>query len=207
MEEKYKHLCRWDRSLADTSVDPETRRFRNPFAPYLKEISAIEDRDERTEVFNALVADEKHYGELYIVASLLVLCISPLVWFFSQALYYKKRENEFNILQAMGAVLGQIRSIYLQGGLSMACMSLVVSVALSYAGSYILFLVYNVVMPHITGEHVRYVFYMPWYAILASVVLSVACGFLSAYLPFSGYRKYRQSLQNGGGGKEFGDER
>ena len=161
----------------------------------------------RDATLNALVADEKHYGELYIVASLLVLCISPLVWFFSQALYYKKRENEFNILQAMGAVLGQIRSIYLQGGLSMACMSLVVSVALSYAGSYILFLVYNVVMPHITGEHVRYVFYMPWYAILASVVLSVACGFLSAYLPFSGYRKYRQSLQNGGGGKEFGDER
>ncbi|MBQ7599263.1 MAG: ABC transporter permease [Clostridia bacterium] len=163
------------------------------------------DVTNRDTVLNASVSREKHYGELYIVASLLVLCISPLVWFFSQALYYKKRENEFNILQAMGAVLREIRAIYLQGGLSMAVMSLLVSVGLSYLGSYLLFLVYNVVMPHLTGEHVRYIFYMPWYAILASVALSVACGFLSAYFPYRGYRRYRRTLENGGGGKEFED--
>ena len=88
----------------------------------------------------------------------------------------------------------------------MAFMSLFVSVILSYAGSYALFLIYNVVMPYFTKEHVRYTFYMPWYAILISIVMSVACGFFSTYLPFRSYYKHRYSLQNGGAGQEFGGD-
>ena len=88
----------------------------------------------------------------------------------------------------------------------MAAMSLVISVALSYLGSYILFYVYNVVMPYFTNENVRYVFYMPWYAITASVVISVFCGFFSSYFPYRSYYKNRYSLQNGGAGAEFGGE-
>lgn len=151
------------------------------------------------------IARDKHYNELYVCISILILCISPLVWFFSQTLYYSKREREFNILQSIGAVVREIKQIYLQGGLCMAAMSLVVSIVLSYIGSYILFYIYNVLMPYFTGENVRYVFYMPWYAILTSIVMSVACGFLSTYLPFKSYYKHRFSLQNGGAG-EFGDE-
>ena len=151
------------------------------------------------------VARDKHYNELYICISILILCISPLIWFFSQSLYYSKREKEFNILQSIGAVAKEIKQIYLQGGLCMAIMSLFVSIILSYAGSYVLFYVYNVMMPYFTGENVRYVFYMPWYAILISIVMSVFCGFFSTYLPFRSYYKHRYSLQNGGAG-EFGGE-
>jgi hypothetical protein len=150
------------------------------------------------------VAHDKHYNELYVVISLLILCISPLVWFFSQALYYGKREKEFNILQSLGAVAKEIRQIYLQGGLSMAILSLIFSIILSYAGSYILFYIYNVMMPYFTHENVRYVFYMPWYAILTSIVMSVFCGFFSTYLPYRSYYKNRYSLENGGAGREYG---
>ena len=152
------------------------------------------------------VARDKHYNELYICISILILCISPLIWFFSQSLYYSKREKEFNILQSIGAVAKEIKQIYLQGGLCMAIMSLFVAIILSYAGSYILFYVYNVMMPYFTGENVRYVFYMPWYAILISIVMSVFCGFFSTYLPFRSYYKNRYSLQNGGAGAEYGGE-
>ncbi len=152
------------------------------------------------------VNEARHYNELFVVIAILVLCISPLVWFFSQSLYYAKREKEFNILQSIGAVIGEIRRIYIQGGLFMAAMSLVVSVALSYLGSYAIFYLYNAVMPYFTGENVRYMFYMPWYAILTSVVMSVFCGFFSTYLPYRSYRKHRRSLQNGGAGEEFGGE-
>ncbi len=156
-------------------------------------------------LMNAVDAD-RHYTELFVVIALLVLTISPLVWFFSQSLYYAKREREFNILQSIGAVMKEIRQLYLQGGLCMAAMSLVVSVILSYIGSYALFLVVNVIVPNFTGENVRYVFYMPWYAILTSMVMSVACGFFSTYLPYRSYRKYRSSLENGGAGAEYGGD-
>lgn len=147
-----------------------------------------------------VIAYDKHRSELYVTISIMLLVISPIMWFFSQSLYYLKRESEFNILQALGARVKDIRNIYIQGGLQMAALSLVVSVALSYLGSYALFYVFNVVMPNFGGENVRYVFYMPWYAILTSVVVSVACGFLSAYLPYKSYYKHRFTLENGGAG-------
>ena len=150
------------------------------------------------------IAADKHYNELYICISVLILFISPLVWFFSQALYYYKREKEFNILQSLGAPVKDIRHIYLQGGLVMAAMSLVVAILLSYAGSYALFYIYNVMLPYFTKEHVRYAFYMPWYAILISIVVSVGCGFFSTYLPFRSYIRSRFTLENGGSGE--GDE-
>jgi len=155
---------------------------------------------------NKEINADKHYGELLICISLMILCISPLIWFFSQTLYYVKREREFNILQSLGAVFREIRQIYIQGGLCMAGMSLIVSILLSYMGSYLLFYVVNVVLPYFNGENVRYVFYMPWYAILTSIVMSVFCGFFSAYLPYRSYIKNRYSLQNGGAGGEHGEE-
>ncbi len=150
------------------------------------------------------VAADKHYNELYICISILLLGISPIMWFFSQTLYYLKRESEFNILQALGAKVREIRQIYIQGGLIMAALSLVVSMILSFLGSYLLFYAYNVVMPYFNSENVRYAFYMPWYALLISLVVSVFCGFFSAYFPYKSYYKNRFTLQNGGGG-EYGD--
>ncbi len=148
------------------------------------------------------IKEDEHYNELYIAISILILCISPIIWFFSQILYYFKREKEFNIIQSMGANGSDIRKIYLIGGLSMSVLSLIVSIVLSYLGSYLMFYAYNVIVPNFTGEYVRYTFYMPWYALVIAVVMSVGCGFFSAYLPYKSYFKNRYSLENGGGGKD-----
>ncbi len=150
------------------------------------------------------IVHDKHQTELYTCIAILILFISPLVWFFSQTLYYFKREKEFNILQSMGALVKDIRRIYLQGGLVMAALSLIVAIVLSYIGSYALFYMFNVMAPYFTHENVRYAFYMPWYAILTSIVMSVGCGFFSTYLPFRSYIKSRFTLENGGAGD--GDE-
>ena len=82
----------------------------------------------------------------------------------------------------------------------MAVLSLIVAIALSYLSSYGLFYVFNVIMPYFEKEYVRYEFYMPWYAILTSIVVSVGCGFFSTYLPFRSYIKSRYTLENGGAG-------
>ena len=147
------------------------------------------------------ISEDKHFDELIASISVLILMISPLVWFFTQTLYYFKREKEFNILQSIGALTKDIRHIYLQGGLVMAGLSLIVAIVLSYLGSYALFYVYNVMLPYFNGENVRYAFYMPWYAILISIVMSVGCGFWSTYLPFRSYIKSRFTLENGGAGE------
>ena len=151
------------------------------------------------------IKSDEHYNELFVAISVLILCISPIIWFFSQTMYYYKREKEFNIIQSMGANGADIRKIYLLGGISMAIMSLVVSILLSYIASYLMFYVYNVVVPNFSGEYIRYTFYMPWYALVISVVMSVACGFFSAYIPYKSYFKNRYSLENGGSGTQDDD--
>ena len=148
------------------------------------------------------IAEDEHYNELFIAISILILCISPIIWFFSQILYYFKREKEFNIIQSMGANGSDIRKIYLIGGLSMAVMSLIVSIVLSYLASYLMFYAFNVIVPNFSGEYVRFTFYMPWYALVIAIAMSVGCGYFSAYLPYKSYFKNRYSLENGGGGKD-----
>ncbi|MBR6676181.1 MAG: ABC transporter permease [Clostridia bacterium] len=148
------------------------------------------------------IKEDEHYSELYVAISVLILCISPIIWFFSQILYYFKREKEFNIIQSMGANGSDIRKIYLIGGISMSVLSFIVSIVLSYLASYLMFYAYNVIVPSFSGEYVRYTFYMPWYALVIAVVMSVSCGFFSAYLPYKSYFKNRYSLENGGGGKD-----
>ncbi len=157
-------------------------------------------------VFLNEIADDKHYDDLYIVISLLILCISPIIWFFSQTLYYAKRNQEFTILISIGAIMKEIKNLFIQGGLCMASLSLIISIALSYIGSYAMFYVYNVIVPYFTGETVRYTFYMPWYAIVTSIVISVACGYFSTYIPYLSYAKKRKASQTITLDDEFGDE-
>lgn len=146
------------------------------------------------------LARDEHNSELFVVISVLVLVISPLLWFFNQILYYRKREKEFNIIQSMGAKESDIRIIYLLGGVCIAVMSLIVSILLSYLASYVVYYFVNVVLPNLTKEFIRYKFYLPWYALVVSAVVSVACGFFSAYVPYKSYFKNRFSLENGGSG-------
>ena len=143
-----------------------------------------------------VITENKHYSSLFVVISILILCISPIIWFFSQILFYFKREKEFNIIQSMGATESDVRTIYLMGGVGMSIMSFIVSILLSYIASYAMFYVYNVVVPNFTFEYVRYTFYMPWYALVISIVMSVACGFFSAFIPYKSYFKNRYEVNN-----------
>jgi hypothetical protein len=208
--ENYKEITGEDFEAKNLNVyiDPEIGRDKvESIEAKLREWASIDDISV-TATNNQLdreIDNNQHVPGLFITISVMLLIISPIMWFFSQTLYYYKREQEFNILQAFGARVKDIRNIYLQGGLQMAALSLVVSVVLSYLGSLILFYVFNVIVPVFStgadaGVHIRYTFYMPWYAILTSILVSVGCGFLSAYFPYKSYYKNRFTLENGGAG-------
>ncbi len=137
------------------------------------------------------VNEDKQYDEIFTLVAILLLCISPMIWFFSQTLYYVKRENEFTILQSIGALGSDIRRLYVAGGIFMSVLSFIFCIGLGYLMSFGLFRFVNVLLPQWTQSYIRYEFYMPWYAIVISIVVSVACGFLSSYLPYNSYMKRR----------------
>ena len=90
--------------------------------------------------------------------------------------------------------------IYLLGGIIIAVLSLIFSILLSYLAAYIVYYFVNVILPGINKETIRFQFYLPWYALVISAVVSVACGFFSTYIPYRSYFKHRFSLENGGSG-------
>ncbi len=137
----------------------------------------------------SIVNEDKQYDEIFTLVAILLLTISPMIWFFSQTLYYFKRENEFTILQSIGALGSDIRKLYICGGIFMSILSLIFCIGLGYLLSFGLYMFVNTVIPQWTLTYIRYDFYMPWYAIVLSIVVSVMCGFLSSYLPYHSFMK------------------
>lgn len=124
-----------------------------------------------------------------------VLALSPLVWFFSQSMFFTKREGEFYMLGAFGATDGKLRSLHLFSGGVTAAASFVVSFLLGGISGYLSFMLLDNWLPKYGfTEAVRHSFGMPWVACVICLVVSAACGFASALAPYRRYIKKRDRV-------------
>lgn len=127
------------------------------------------------------------------VVSLILLFLSPVVWFFSQILFYIKREKEIGLLRMFGARENGVRRLYSFAGLVMAALSILATLALSFSCSYLLYKLLNGFLPKYGFiEGMRHAFYLSPWALLVSLILSVACGFFSSYIPSQIGRRRRK---------------
>ena len=56
------------------------------------------------------ISDAMKVPGLCVAAAVLIALVSPVIWFFSQLIFYRKRYPEMDILSALGAVSGEIRT-------------------------------------------------------------------------------------------------
>ena len=146
----------------------------------------------------------KHNYESYLVIAYLILIISPLMWFFTQILYYQKRENEFKVLQAFGAITSEIKKIHINDGIFDSVAGTIICMLMNFGGIYAIYKFVNVVMPKFGSADIRYSFYMPVIPLVLGLVIAAASGFLSAYIPYILYNKKRNKSTTSGA--EFGDD-
>ena len=133
---------------------------------------------------NLLVARKNNY-EMILTIAMAILVISPVVWFFSQLLFWRKRNGEMYILRAFGAIETEIRKIYIVSGVAMAILSFVMTLTLGYAANYLLYRFCNSILPSIgIGSGIRYEYYISVGALVFSAVIAIVCGFLSSLLPY-----------------------
>ena len=118
------------------------------------------------------------------------------MWFFTQTLYYLKRENEFDVLSAFGAIRREIQGIYVFDGVFCAIVGAVISVAMNFAAVFGIYKFMNVIYPKFVSENIRYQFSMPLLPLLAGCAVSLACGFFSAYLPYLAVRRKKKRAEN-----------
>ena len=148
---------------------------------------------ETNEFLSHTLEKAKNMKARLILISLLVLLICPLVWFFSQILFFAKRKSEMDALRCFGAVEREIRGVYLLSGVYMAVASIFMTLLLAYSASGILFLLCNRVAAALgMGDGTRYAFYMSTPALISCIGLSMLFGFLSAMVPYLLYRSRRK---------------
>lgn len=113
-------------------------------------------------------------------AAIVIALISPVIWFFSQLIFLRKRYPEMDILTALGAVRGEINTLFLQNGIVTGVLSGAVSAALTAA----VLLSVNAIGNYIgslSGLFYGYSFQTPVF--VAAVAISALLAFAASYLP------------------------
>ncbi len=147
---------------------------------------------------NYIITRSMNYYALIIAISFLVLAISPLIWFFSQTLFVRKREKEFSVLLWLGTIKRDIKRLSQQNGLLLAAVSIVTCILLSWGVITLIQLAVTRIPPALYGGENSYYYgvHIPVPALIFSVVMSIACGYFSSMLPLGGFFKRFAATEN-----------
>lgn len=124
------------------------------------------------------------------VLAVLLLLVSPLVWLFSQILFYRKRRGELHMLHALGAPDGSFPRIYRLAGGVLSGVAFLATVGIVSLCNWLVYELVAVLLPkmHIT-EAFPYAYRLSIPALLSCAVISVVCGFLSCEVPYRLFRR------------------
>ena len=140
--------------------------------------------------FETGIKSLKNDSTVILTLAISLLLISPMVWYFSQIMFYRKRRNEFAVLHALGAPDDAFAKLHRLAGGVLSGAAFLVTVLLSLLCNYLVYFTVTTLLPklHIT-ESIRYEFRLSLPALIACVLISVLCGFMSCELPYRMYTK------------------
>lgn len=146
--------------------------------------------------FKTSVESLYHYDLLILLLSSILLIFIPIVWFFTQILFYKKRENEFYILQSIGAKTGQIRNLHLFNAVLMLPVG-ILSLLLSLGAVALIYYLKNSFWSVLFGSAslLTTQFYLPPLALASIFIVCFICSFLSSLIPYFAYRRKKDASQ------------
>lgn len=131
-------------------------------------------------------------GSFIILCAVLCLCVAPLVWLYSQAMFGKKRQTENYMLSAFGVRDADIGKMYLTSGGFLTLLGFISSAIFGALINYALYYVINVLMTSLGfGEGVDFVYKLSLPALAICVLISAVSALTATYLPFRNYCRER----------------
>lgn len=140
--------------------------------------------------FYDAVTSQFCYDSFLPIAGMAFLCFVPLHWFYSQALFFRRRENEFYVLSAISASPARIRSLFMSGCLVQIPIG-IFSTVLSLLASLLVYLFVERFLPNVLsigGDVLRETTPPIWVFVLCLGVTLIS-SLLSAFLPYLTWRK------------------
>jgi hypothetical protein len=165
-----------------TAAETKLRRVTAPFSDWL--VTPMGN------YFESGIKSLKNDNAVILTLAVCLLVISPLVWYFSQIMFYRKRRNEFAVLHALGAPDSAFGKMHRLAGGVLSGAAFLVTILVSLLCNYMVYFTVNTLLPwlHLT-ESIRYEFTLSLPALIACVLVSVLCGYLSCELPYHLYTK------------------
>lgn len=129
--------------------------------------------------YNTVQADRNIAGLLRVL-SILLLAVSPLLWFFSQIMFYRKRREEFTLLRALGATQGEIARLFPLAGGVLSGLAFLVTAAAVWLASGVVYTGAAILLPSLgITESFSYAYSFSVTTLLLCAGVSILCGFLS----------------------------
>ena len=138
----------------------------------------------------------KNYSGIFTMFAWVLLTISPMIWVFSQILFYYKRRQEFDLYLAIGSTMSALRKLMLQDAIRYASISAGLFLLLAPPVSLMVHRAIGFVTALLGGDMLAS-FQLPWLAYLAGALISAACGFVSTMIPWFTYQKQDTPLRKG----------
>ncbi len=135
--------------------------------------------------FDAEVRALKNDEAVVLTLSVCLLCISPMIWYFSQIMFYRKRRREFALLSALGAKDADFARIHRMAGGLLSAAAFLVTILLTLLINAAIHTTLNNIIPRFFDvQNTYYRFSLSLPALIACVAASVLCGFLSSEIPY-----------------------
>ena len=138
----------------------------------------------------------KNYSGIFTMFAWVLLSISPMIWVFSQILFYYKRRQEFDLYLAIGSTMSALRKLMLQDAIRYASISAGLFLLLAPPVSLMVHRAIGFVTALIGGDMLAS-FKLPWFAYLAGAFICALCGFVSTMIPWFTYQKQDTPLRKG----------
>lgn len=135
----------------------------------------------------SLVDNRIGLDSLIYLLSAIILIICPLIWIFSQVMFFKKRETEFRTLGYIGIGMKKILGIHIVSGAIMFILGFVLNFALGRASCFAIFWLLTSFMPRIGVNMVTaasFDSFVPISVMFICAGVFALCGMISGIIPF-----------------------
>lgn len=145
---------------------------------------------------DSLIEANKQYPSLFMILAICILILVPIIWFFSQILFYNRRGTEFDILMSIAATEKSIFKLHTSDSLLLG-LAAILSLPFSAFCAYLINKFFTFALPTyikvgteiVAAPETRFGPY------LLCMVLTLVCSILSALVPFLLYKKKKHSAE------------
>ena len=145
---------------------------------------------------DSLIKENKQYESLFTILSICVLILVPIIWFFSQILFYHRRSTEFDILMSIAATERSIFRLHLSDSLLLGIAALL-SLPFSALCAYLINRFFTFALPTYwkVGTEIVVAPETQIWTYLLCMILTFVCSILSALVPFMLYQRKKHSAE------------